>query len=210
LTFGPRHAHFPELPHQSSGMIRVAVVDDHHAVRLGLHAAIRSEPGLVPAGAASDGASTAPMVDRSRPDVILLDYHLPDADGLTLCRRIKSEPLAPAVILYSAFADDAMTVPALVAGADGIVHKGGPVRELFEAIREVARGGDALPPVSPALFEAAGLALDPEDPPIVGMLLDRTPLADIADTLRLESAELRDRIDRMLRRLKVTVPSGAP
>jgi DNA-binding NarL/FixJ family response regulator len=64
-------------------MIRVAVVDDHHAVRLGLHAAIRSEPGLVHTGVASNGAGVASMLERSRPDVILLDYYLPDADGLT-------------------------------------------------------------------------------------------------------------------------------
>ena len=189
-------------------MIRVAIVDDHHAVRSGLYAAIRSEPGLVHAGSASDGAGVAPMLYRTQPDVVLLDYHLPDADGLTLCRQIKSEPPAPAVILYSAFADVAMTVPAFVAGADGILPKAGPARELFEAIRRVARGGDFMPAVSPPLFEAAGHALDPDDLPILGMLLDRTPAADIANTLRLEPAELRDRIDLMLRRLKVPVPSG--
>ena len=190
-------------------MIRVAVVDDHPAVRLGLHAAIRSEPGLVPAGEATNGAGVPPMLYRTQPDVVLLDFNLPDTDGLTLCRQIKLEPLAPAVILYSAFADAAMTVPAFVAGADGILHKGGPARELYEAIRRVARGGDALPLVDPPLFEAAGHALDPDDLPILGMLIDRTPAADIADTLRIEQAELRIRIERMLSRLKVPLPSGA-
>ena len=190
-------------------MIRVAIVDDHPAVRLVLHAAIRSEPGLVPAGEATNGAGVPPMLYRTQPDVVLLDFNLPDTDGLTLCRQIKSEPLAPAVILYSAFADAAMTVPAFVAGADGILHKGGPARELYEAIRRVARGGDVMPPVAPPQFEAAGHALDPEDLPILGMLLDRTPAADIADTLRIEQAELRNRIERMLSCLKVPLPSGA-
>jgi DNA-binding NarL/FixJ family response regulator len=190
-------------------LIRVAIVDDHHAVRLGLRAAIRSEPGLVLAGMASDGAGVAPMLYRTRPDVILLDYHLPDADGLTLCRRIKADLPAPAVILYSAFADETLTLPAVVAGVDGILHKGGPARELFEGIRRVARGGDAMPPVSPPLLEAARQALDPEDLPILGMLLDRAPAAEIASTLRVEGPELRDRIDRMLRRLRVPVPAAA-
>jgi len=67
-------------------VIRVAIADDHHAVRLGLHAAIRSEPGLVPVGAASDGRGLAPLLRTTDPDVVLLDYHLPDTDGLTLCR----------------------------------------------------------------------------------------------------------------------------
>ena len=187
-------------------MIRVAIADDHHAVRLGLHAAIRSEPGLVPVGAASDGHGLAPLLRTTAPDVVLLDYHLPDTDGLTLCRRIKADPPAPAVILYSGFADDSMTVPALVAGADGIVHTGEPARDLFEAIRRVAGGGSALPPVSPPLLRAAGEALDPQDRPVLAMLVDGTSPAEIADTLRLRPAELRERITRMLARLKVPVP----
>jgi DNA-binding NarL/FixJ family response regulator len=188
-------------------MIRVAVVDDHHAIRLGLRSALRFEPGLVAAGVASNGAELPAMLDRSRPDVVLLDYHLPDADGLTLCRRIKSRAAAPAVVLYSAFADDAMTVPALVAGADGIVHKGRPARELFEAIRLVARGGAATPPISDALVEGAALAVDADDIPILGMLVDRMPAPEIARELDLAPARLRDRIDAMLKRLKVPVPA---
>jgi DNA-binding NarL/FixJ family response regulator len=186
-------------------MIRVAIADDHHAVRLGLHAALRSEPGLVPVGAASDGHGLAPLLRTTDPDVVLLDYHLPDTDGLTLCRRIKAEPPAPAVILYSAFADDSMTVPALVAGADGIVHKGEPARDLFEAIRRVAGGGSVLPPLSPQLLRAAGEALDPEDRPVLAMLVDGTSPADIAATLRIGAGELRDRVTRMLGRLRVPV-----
>jgi DNA-binding NarL/FixJ family response regulator len=187
-------------------VIRVAIADDHHAVRLGLHAAIRSEPGLVPVGAAADGGSLAPLLRTTDPDVVLLDYHLPDADGLTLCRGIKADPPAPAVIRYSGFADDAMTVPALVAGADGIVNKGGPTRELFEAIRIVARGGKVLPPISEPLLRAAGEALDAEDLPVLAMLVDGAAPADIAAALRIVGAELRERIARMLGRLKVAVP----
>jgi DNA-binding NarL/FixJ family response regulator len=188
-------------------MIRVAVVDDHHAVRLGLHAALRSEPGLIATGVARDGAGVPSMLERARPDLIVLDYHLPDTDGLTLCRQIKSDPPAPGVILYSAFADAAMTVPAFVAGADGIMHKGGPARELFEAIRLVARGAHALPPVSPPLLEAARTALDPHDRPILEMLLERAPTEEITRTLRLTPADLRARTDQILRRLTVPVPT---
>jgi two-component system response regulator DevR len=186
-------------------MIRVAIVDDHHAVRLGLGVAIQSEPGLVPAGVAATAAELAPLLYRTRPDVVLLDYNLPDTDGLTVCRHIKSEVPAPGVILYSAFADASMTVPAIVAGADGILNKGVPARELFEAIREVARGGDALPAISTEMLEVASLTLDDEDLPILGMLIDRTPPHDIADTLRLELPALRWRMKRMLGRLQASV-----
>jgi len=187
-------------------MIRVAIADDHHAIRLGLQTAIDAEPGLAPAGSASNAAELAPMLYRSQPDVLLLDYQLPDGDGLTLCRAIKSDVPAPGVILYSAFAESSMTVPAIVAGADGVVHKAVPPRELFQAVREVAGGGDALPPISADILEAAGLALDAEDLPILGMLVERTPTNEIASTLRLDANDLKQRIQRMLSRLRASVP----
>jgi DNA-binding NarL/FixJ family response regulator len=190
-------------------VIRVAIVDDHHAVRMGLHVAIRSEPGLVPVGAAEGGADLEPLLYRTDPDVVLLDYHLPGADGLTLCRRIKRDGPSPGVVLYSAFADPSMTVPAIVAGADAIVHKGVPARDLFDAIRRVARGEVALPPLTGALLEQASQEVDPEDLPILGMLVDHTPAAEVATTMRLTNAELNGRIERMLARLKVPVPPTA-
>jgi two-component system response regulator DevR len=187
-------------------VITVGIIDDHQAVRLGLRTALLSEPGLEPVGSAADAGAAAVLMYRTRPDVVLLDYRLPDTDGLTLCRRLKSDVPAPAVVLYSAFADPSMTVPAIVAGADAIVHKGGQTRELFDAIRQTARGDKALPPVSEPLLEAAAQALDPEDLPLLGMLVNRTSAADIAATMHLERAELDRRVAGMLRRLKVQVP----
>jgi len=179
-------------------VITVAIIDDHHAIRLGLRTALLSEPGLEPVGSAADAAEAAVLMRRTRPDVVLLDYHLPGTDGLTLCRRIKSEVPAPAVVLYSAFADPSLTVPAIVAGADAIVHKGGQTRELFDAIRQTSRGDKALPPVSEPLLEAAGQALEPDDLPLLGMLVNRTSPADIALTMRLDRQELDRRIAGML------------
>jgi DNA-binding NarL/FixJ family response regulator len=185
-------------------MINVVIVDDHPAVRLGLHTAIQSEPGLISVGVASGAGELAPLLYRSRPDVVILDYHLPDADGLTVCSRIKSDVPAPRVILYSAFADASMIVPALVAGADGLLDKGRPSLDLFDAIREVARGGHAVPAIAPPLLEAA--ALEPDDRPVLSMLLARTSPHEIAETLRLDHTELKQRKARILERLKVRVP----
>ena len=98
-------------------MIRVAIVDDHPAVRLGLKTALAAEPGLVPVGAGSSAAALGPLLYRTDPDVVLLDYQLPDGDGLTLCRELKVAVPARKVILYSAFADASMTVPAIVPGS---------------------------------------------------------------------------------------------
>ena len=191
-------------------MIRVAIVDDHHAVRLGLHTALRGEPGLLPVGCAGSAAELAPLLYRTQPDVVLLDYRLPGDDGLTVCRELKAQALAPRVLLYSAFADDALTVPAIVAGADALLDKGVPARELFEAIRRVHAGATMLPPISAAQLAAAGSALEPDDLPILGMLIDRTPARDIAGVLGLDLVALRERIARMLNDLRAPVRRSTP
>jgi DNA-binding NarL/FixJ family response regulator len=188
-------------------MIRVAVVDDHHAVRLGLRTALVAEPGFEPVGSAATAAEAAPLLYRTRPDVVLVDYHLPDVDGLVLCRRIKSDPPAPAVVLYSAFADPSMTVPAIVAGVDAIVHKSAQPRDLLDAIRRAARGETTMPEISEALLDAAGHAVEADDLPLLGMLIHRTAPAEIATTLRIQRNELDRRIAGVLARLR---PSLSP
>jgi len=189
-------------------MIRVAIVDDHPAVRLGLETAVRSEPGLVPVGGAETPEEVAPLVYRTRPDVVLLDYHLPRRDGLALCREIKSRAPAPKVLLYTAFADASLLVPAIIAGADGVLDKSLPSLELFEAIRRAARGEDLIPAPDPDLLELAGRGLDSEDLPILGMLMAREPRADIARTLQLEPEELSRRVTGILGRLRAPAASG--
>ena len=189
-------------------MIRVAIVDDHHAVRLGLTSALKSEPGLVPVGVAAGAAELEPLLYRSRPDVVLLDHSLPDGDGLTLCHGIKGRPPAPAVLVYSAFADASMTVPAIVAGADGVLDKGLPARELFEAIRLVHGGEAAFPPVTPEHLRVAASALQVEDLPILGMLMERTPMPEIAAVLQTDFAAIRRRSRRMLADLLASVPGS--
>jgi DNA-binding NarL/FixJ family response regulator len=173
---------------------RIAVVDPQPAVRAGLTMLLRTEPGLVPIAAASGAGEGIELVVRLRPDVVLID-----GEDLSLCRRLKALPDAPHVILYTADPD---VLLARVAGADGLVDKADDPRDLFEAIRVVARGGAALPPVEPEqLGEAAHLS-DPEDLALLAMLVDGTPASDVADTLRLDRRKVGGRIERLLGRLR--------
>jgi DNA-binding NarL/FixJ family response regulator len=186
------------------------VVDDHAAVRLGLKAAMASEPGLACVGVAGDGGQMRSLLYRTNPDVVVLDYHLPHVNGLVLCRQIKREVLAPAVLLYSAYADPALVVPALVAGADGMVHKGAPARELLQAIRAVAAGDTRFPPPIPELTQDATATVEPDDRPILDLLIDRIPRDQIAARVGLSSVELQERIDRLLAELGVPIPWATP
>jgi DNA-binding NarL/FixJ family response regulator len=191
-------------------IIRVVVVDDHAAVRLGLKAAMASAPGLACVGLAGDGGQMQSQLYRTKPDVVVLDYHLPHVNGLVLCRQIKQQVLAPAVLLYSAYADPALVVPALVAGADGMVHKGAPASELLQAIRAVAAGDTRFPPPIRELAHDAVAAVEPADRPILERLIDRIPRELIASQLRLSSAALQERTDRILAELGVPIPLAIP
>ena len=188
-------------------MIRIVIVDDHPALRTGLDTVLASEPGLVPVGSAGSPGELWPMLTARRPDVVLLDYHLPGGeDGLQVCRRIKSRLLAPKVLLYSAYAGSSLSIPATIAGADGVIGKGIPARELYEAIRRVAQGERVLPPIAPELMLEASERLDPEDMPILGMLLHDTTTSDIADLVHLDHKAVERRIDQIIARLRVEVP----
>ena len=190
-------------------MTRIAVIDPQPAVRAGLSTLLRTEPGLVPVGAAAGVHDGAELAQRLRPDVVLLEPHLLDGDGLGLCRRLRAGSSASRVLLYSASTDPALALLARVAGADGLVGKARPARELFDAIRIVARGGTALPPVSAAQLDAAAHRIDPEDLALLAMLVDRTPPADVADTLHLDRRSMHSRVERLLGRLRARPPARA-
>lgn len=178
-------------------MIRVMIVDDHPALRAGLLTVLRAEPGITAVGAS--GATADALTDtRHEPDVALVDYNLPDDNGLNLCRRLKARGEAPRVIVYSAHADAALSVSARLAGADGVVDKGAPADLLLDSIRVVAKGGSVFPPPSGATLQSAGQMVEPEDLAILGMATEGTSRPEMAQVLGIDAAELERRIDRML------------
>ena len=190
-------------------MTRILIVDPHPAVRAGLSMLLRTEPGLIGVGAASGGDDALRLSERLRPEIVLLEPHLLDGDGLGLCRRLRALPHAPRVILYSADDDPALVLLSRVAGADGLVDKAADPTVLFEAVRVVGRGGTALPPVSAELLDAAAHRVDGEDLALLAMLVDRTPPADVAETLRLDRRRVGRRIERLLGRLRARPPVAA-
>jgi DNA-binding NarL/FixJ family response regulator len=183
-------------------MTRVVVIDPQPAVRAGLAMLLRTEPGLVPVGSAVGARDGLKLAARQRPDVVILDPQLLDADGLGTCRRLRALDPAPRVVLYSAGGDPSLPVTARVAGADGLVDKAASAEELFEAIRRVARGQTALPPLDREQLDAAAHRVDAEDLALLAMLMDRTEPSDVAATLRLDRRKVARRVERLLGRLR--------
>ena len=183
-------------------MTRIAIVDPQPAARAGLAMLLRTEPGLVPVGIAAGVDEGAALVALQRPDVVLLELHQGDGDGLALCRRLRASELPPNVILYTAAPEPVLGLLARVAGAAGLVDKEAQPSELFEAIRAVARGGTALPRLDVAELDAAAHRVSPDDLALLAMLADRTSPADAADALRLDERRLGRRIERLLGQLR--------
>ena len=183
-------------------MLRVAILDDHPAVLAGLRRLIEAEHDMTVVAAAATPAELAEQIDGIRVDVLVLDYDLAAADGLAYCRRVKSRPRPPRVVIYSADATPALTLAARAAQADGVIGKAEPIPLLLCSIRRVAQGEAVMPPVRHDAYEALIARIDDEDLPILAMLLDGESLDAIAATLRLDRTEVGWRAQRIVGRLR--------
>jgi DNA-binding NarL/FixJ family response regulator len=136
------------------------------------------------------------------PEVAIVDFHLPDRDGLTLTRQLKASANAPRVLVYSAYADQRLELAALVAGADGILDKAVLGAELCDRVSALARGPAGSFSVPAATLAAASHQIDIDDRPILGLLAAGTPPAEIASVLAVSEEWLDARRWAMLERLR--------
>jgi DNA-binding NarL/FixJ family response regulator len=142
--------------------IRLLLVDDDPLVRAGLTFMMGGADDLEIVGEAADGGEVEALVDRTRPDVVLMDIRMPTVDGLTATERLRSRQDAPQVVVLTTFHADEQVMRALRAGAAGFVLKDTPPAEILAAVRRVAAGDPVLSPtVTRQLMEhAAGAAPD--------------------------------------------------
>ncbi|MFC7877774.1 response regulator [Isoptericola sp. NPDC057391] len=125
--------------------VRVFLVDDHEVVRRGVADLLGMEPDLEVVGTAGTAAEALARVPALRPDVVVLDVRLPDGDGVTVCRELRSRTDV-AVLMLTSFDDDQSLFDAILAGASGYVLKQVRGTDLVAGIRTVAAGGSMLDP----------------------------------------------------------------
>jgi DNA-binding NarL/FixJ family response regulator len=126
--------------------IRVFLLDDHEIVREGLKALLDVEPDLEVVGEASTAQEALARVPALRPHVAVLDVRLPDGDGISVCRELRSTLPDLACLMLTSFGDDDALFSAIMAGAAGYVLKQIRGSDLVGAVRTVAGGGSLLDP----------------------------------------------------------------
>jgi two-component system, NarL family, invasion response regulator UvrY len=143
--------------------IRIAVVDDHQLVRIGLKQIIEAEADFAWAGEARSGREALTLLRTNPVDVLLLDLSLPDMSGLDVLRQVRAHHEAVATLVLSAYPEMQYGLNVLRAGASGFVSKTADDAELCRAIRAAVRGGRY---VSPELAEllVSGMQGAPGEP----------------------------------------------
>ena len=124
--------------------ITVFLVDDHEIVRRGLRDLLDAEPDMEVIGEAGTAVSAMHRIPALRPDVAVLDVRLPDGDGVSVCREIRSALPETACLMLTSYGDDQALLGAIMAGAAGYVLKQTCGSDLVNAVRTVAAGGSML------------------------------------------------------------------
>lgn len=130
--------------------IRVFLVDDHEIVRRGVRDLLETEPDITVTGEAGTAASALARIPALKPDVAVLDIRLPDGDGVTVCRDLRSKMPHLACLMLTSYSDDDALFDAIMAGAAGYVLKQIRGTDLIGAIRTIASGQSLLDPQAAA------------------------------------------------------------
>jgi two-component system response regulator NreC len=120
--------------------MRIALADDHPVVRHGLRAVLAAEPDFSLVGEAGDGLEATELVERLKPNVLIVDLMMPGLNGLEVTRQVCRRSPETRVIVLSIHANEAYVMEALKKGAAGYVLKDSSASDLVQAIREVAAG----------------------------------------------------------------------
>jgi DNA-binding NarL/FixJ family response regulator len=194
--------------------IRVFLLDDHEVVRRGVHDLLNDEPDIEVVGEAGTAEQALVRVPALRPDVAVLDVRLPDGDGVTVCRELRSRMPELACLMLTSFDDEEALLDSIMAGAAGYVLKQIRGSDLVSAVRTVARGQSLLDPSATTKLMARLRGGQQEEPDVLPGLTEREReiLALIGEGLtnrqigqRLYLAEktVKNHISRLLAKLGV-------
>jgi len=197
-------------------VIRVCIVEDQTIVRQGLRSLLALVPDIEVAAEASDGEEAVTVIQREKPDVVLLDLRMPMLDGVGVLRQLRERGAARPTLILTTFDDDAILFEAVRAGAKGWLLKDVSLERLTSAIRTLAEGGTCIEPViterimralekSDSSFEAADLPepLTDRERTILRLLAGGYSNKEIGELLNITDGTVKNHISNLLAKLGV-------
>ncbi|MFD8236664.1 response regulator [Streptomyces sp. NPDC059696] len=196
--------------------IQVFLLDDHEVVRRGVHDLLDDEPDITVVGEAGTAAQALVRVPALRPQVAVLDVRLPDGDGVSVCRELRSSMPDLACLMLTSFDDEEALLDSIMAGASGYVLKQIQGSDLVSAVRTVARGQSLLDPAATTkLMTRLREGGEPEEAPealpgltarereILALIGEGLTNRQIGQRLYLAEKTVKNHISRLLAKLGV-------
>ncbi|MFE2148502.1 response regulator [Streptomyces lavendulae] len=198
--------------------VRVFLLDDHEVVRRGLRDLLDAEPDITVVGEAGTAEQALTRGPAVRPDVAVLDVRLPDGDGISVCRELRSRMPGLACLMLTSFDDEDALLDAIMAGAAGYVLKQIKGSDLVAAVRTVATGQSMLDPATTArlmrsLRGPEAVAQEPQDSRLAALSERERDVLEligegltnrqIAERLYLSEKTVKNHISRLLGKLGV-------
>ena len=189
-----------------STLIKIMVVDDHHIVRQGLVALLRTVPEMEVVAEASDGKQALALFRQHQPDITLMDLRMNGANGVEATTHIRAEFPAARIIVLTTLDGDEDIYRALQAGARGYLLKGMDTDELLEAIRVVHSGKSRIPgAVAERLAERMnGPSLTERETDVLRLIVGGNSNKEIASALFISEATVKTHINSLLGKLGVS------
>ncbi|MGK5678117.1 response regulator transcription factor [Actinoplanes sp. URMC 104] len=196
-------------------MIRVVVADDQELVRDAFALILQAQDDIEVVGTAGDGRAAVQLVERTRPDVVLLDIRMPVLDGIQATRAIVAARSRSRVLILTTYDIDAYVLDALRAGAAGFLLKDSPRASMLAAVRAVAQGevlidadvaarliDEHLPGVRDPATAAALSRLTPRERDVLHEISVGRTNAEIAATLYVSEATVKTHVAHLLDKLR--------
>ncbi|MBN9108161.1 MAG: response regulator transcription factor [Pseudonocardia sp.] len=161
--------------------ISVFLLDDHEIVRRGIAQLLETEDDIEIVGEAATAAQALARIPATRPDVAILDVRLPDGEGVSVCRDVRSSTTPPpACLMLTSYSDDEALFGAIMAGASGYLLKQVAGTDLVGAVRTLAAGGSLLDPKATSLvLERLRRGEEAEDPRYAGLSPQERRILDL-------------------------------
>lgn len=202
-------------------VLRLILVDDHSIVRAGLRAVLAGDHGLEVVAEAGTAAEALLRVEQHRPDIVLMDVRLPDQSGIAATREICRRWPSTQVLMLTSYADEALVLESIDAGAAGYILKQIDPDELISAVRTISRGDSVLSPevtrrllgrVRKAEHEARSAAfrdLSERETEVLALIAEGKTNEEIAANLILSEKTVANHVSSILSKLGVANRIGA-